>query len=172
MTIELWAASPKTVSTPLENVAVVAALAGGLAATAAAIASTTRLATGEPCVARSFLRVAVIVGAPSGCNDAQRTAVGNAASWRAVSARRRVGAGPPYRRARAMMTAATGWPEERLGKVEFSPLPELPDLVNDKDRQPPRHLEERLGQPPSTASAFLGPSQAGRNALSCRALIT
>ena len=58
MAIELPAASPVTVSTPLANVAVVAALAGGLAAKAAAIprarASSGRVARRLPSIRLAF----------------------------------------------------------------------------------------------------------------------
>ena len=61
MTIELSAASPETLSTPLANDAVVAALAGGLAAKTAAIPSTTTASSRRAARRRSLLGLAFIV---------------------------------------------------------------------------------------------------------------
>jgi hypothetical protein len=61
MTIELSAASPETLNTPELNVAVVAALAGGLATTIAAAPSTTPQSSRRVARRQSLLRVFFIV---------------------------------------------------------------------------------------------------------------
>ena len=77
MTIELLAASPETLNTPELNVAVVAALAGGLAATIAAAPSTTPPSSRRVARRQSLLRASFIVWAwrmmiPSSRDGARR----------------------------------------------------------------------------------------------------
>jgi hypothetical protein len=77
MTIELLAASPETLNTPELNVAVVAALAGGLAATIAAAPSTTPPSSRRVARRQSLFRASFIVRAwrmmiPSSRDGARR----------------------------------------------------------------------------------------------------